>query len=221
MQLAQMFLLTGLLVHSVQSLITPRSVPRSTSAKVCGLPRHQTSLFALYPGQEELPGDYGFDPLNLSQDEKNLQRMREAEIKHCRLAMLGVVGWPISESYHKSIASFFGLPSILASNDRVPSVLNGGLSFQWMLLFFSVTALIGLFIEAKSLGPKVYEGKGTYVIGDLGFDPFGFANLREGVSMQTAEINNGRTAMLAITIYVIREFLTGQPIITLYPWWGA
>jgi len=42
--------------------------------------------------------------------------------------MLAAVGWPISELFHKEIAQSMGWESILASNDRAPSLLNGGLS---------------------------------------------------------------------------------------------
>jgi len=53
--------------------------------------------------------------------------MREAEIKHCRLAMLAVVGWPIAELLDKPIAQTLGLPAALTSSGSSPSVLNGGL----------------------------------------------------------------------------------------------
>lgn len=35
-----------------------------------------------------LPGDRGFDPFNFSSDKNSLQWMRNAEVKHARLAML-------------------------------------------------------------------------------------------------------------------------------------
>ena len=41
----------------------------------------------------KLAGDVGFDPFGFAgPDEASLINMREAEIKHCRLAMLAVVG---------------------------------------------------------------------------------------------------------------------------------
>jgi light-harvesting complex II chlorophyll a/b binding protein 4 len=52
--------------------------------------------------------------------------MREAEIKHSRLAMLAAAGWPLSELWHQSLANTLGLDSILAAENRAPSVLNGG-----------------------------------------------------------------------------------------------
>merc|ERR1712127_1044271 len=72
--------------------------------------------------------DVGFDPFGFAgQDKASLLGMREAEIKHSRLAMLAVVGWPIAELFDKSIAAALGLPSALTSTGESPSLLNGGL----------------------------------------------------------------------------------------------
>ena len=40
----------------------------------------------------ELPGDFGFDPLGLGADPAALKWHREAELVHCRWAMLAVAG---------------------------------------------------------------------------------------------------------------------------------
>ena len=53
--------------------------------------------------------------------------MREAEIKHSRLAMLAAAGWPLSELLDRKIASALNLDPVLDASDRVPSLLNGGL----------------------------------------------------------------------------------------------
>lgn len=104
-----------------------------------------------------LPGDVGFDPLALvmlapvgtssaSGPFRNAERktqllmlssyeqkrkvawMREAEIKHSRLAMMAAAGWPISELIDGPLSRLFGLPSPLdATGGRAPSLFNGGL----------------------------------------------------------------------------------------------
>jgi hypothetical protein len=114
-------------------------------------------------------GDVGFDPLGfcsigIDKDKKEsatpgeasyttrvskrVKWMREAEMKHSRLAMLAAVGWPVSELWHKPIAAALGLQSILAAGDRSPSVLNGGLGSYWILgtavFTVGVTALLEL-----------------------------------------------------------------------------
>ena len=48
--------------------------------------------------KEMIPPDYGFDPLGFSETNAGLFFMREAEIKHARLAMLAAAGWYVSIS---------------------------------------------------------------------------------------------------------------------------
>lgn len=60
-------------------------------------------------------GDFGFDPLGWGSTD--LYAMQEAELRHARLAMLAVVGWPLSELVG---------PDFMLVNGAVPSVLNGG-----------------------------------------------------------------------------------------------
>lgn len=45
-----------------------------------------------------LPGDYGFDILNLATDKETLMKYRAAELIHARWAMLGVVGVVVPEA---------------------------------------------------------------------------------------------------------------------------
>merc|ERR1711977_523445 len=59
--------------------------------KVCGsgnwLPGSTTPSYL-----DSLPASYGFDPLSLGSTPSNLARFQEAELIHCRWAMLGVTG---------------------------------------------------------------------------------------------------------------------------------
>lgn len=89
-----------------------------------------------------LAGDVGFDPLGFSRDKEGAYWMRDAELKHGRLAMLAAAGWPMSELWHRELADTLGLDSILASENRAPSVLNGGIRFY--SYFFSLCACINL-----------------------------------------------------------------------------
>jgi len=76
-------------------------------------------------------GDVGFDPLGLS-EKLDLYTMMEAETRHARLAMLAVVGWPLSE--------LFGPNFMLhGPNHLAPSVLNG---FD-PLSFITVAGILG------------------------------------------------------------------------------
>jgi len=77
-------------------------------------------------------GEYGFDPLGYTET-NDLYVMQEAEIRHARLAMLAVVGWPMSE--------LLAPDWMLQGNGCAPSVLNG---FN-PLTFLGVVAAFGAF----------------------------------------------------------------------------
>lgn len=95
-----------------------------------------------------LAGDAGFDPLGVAKDKESLFLLREAEIKHARLAMLAAVGWPISELYHYQLSVDFGLANELAeTGGRAPSVLNGGLDNLSVLFSLGLFVAVGGVLE--------------------------------------------------------------------------
>lgn len=128
----------------------------------------------------ELAGDVGFDPVGFSKDKESLYRMREAEIKHSRLAMLAAAGWPMSELWHREIADAFGLQSILASENKAPSVLNGGLDNAWIIGAAVVSLAIGGLLEFKTFDAQKKDG---YRPGELGFDPLKLHTFRASFNL--------------------------------------
>lgn len=166
-------------------------------------------------------GDFGFDPLGLT-EEWDLYTMQEAELRHARLAMLAVVGWPMSELVAPSW--------MLQENGCAPSVLNG---FNNPISFLAVVAAFAAFgwFEVKTALRKTDDttlGKIHHddmseiwkygVAGDYDFDPLGWyssigndAYARKG--LREVEISHGRSAMLGITAFATWEFLTGHPIV--------
>ena len=166
-----------------------------------------------------LPGDVGFDPLGFSKNKNTLYWMREAELKHARLAMLAAAGWPLSELWHKQIAGVFGLPSILASGDRAPSLLNGGLNSVYASGILMMSIIIAGYLEGKAMNDgSVFIGSeksDDYVPGaSFQFDPLNLNSKRN----QLAEIKNGRLAMIAITAFVFQEAFTGVPVVAETPY---
>lgn len=177
-------------------------------------------------------GDVGFDPLGFASDSDKLASMREAEIKHARLAMLGVIGWPSSELWHNNLAEFLDLDSILAENGKAPSVLNGGLSNEWIIGTGVIAIIIGGLLEfgAMNKGDKTKPG-------DYNFDPlrlysfrssFGLDTITEKLSaeekiarakydMEYCEIRHGRAAMLGILGMVLQEYISGIPVVQQTP----
>ena len=169
-----------------------------------------------------LAGDVGFDPLGFSKSKKTLFWMREAENKHGRLAMLAAIGWPLSELWHKDIAKAFNLDSILADGDRAPSLLNGGLSSPWASGMLIMSIIIAGYLESKAMNSgEVFwnvEKPDNYIPGNLGFDPLNLYNVKGNKkTMETAEIKNGRLAMIAISAYVFQEVATGLPVVQQTP----
>ena len=157
-----------------------------------------------------LAGDRGFDPFNFASDENSLQWQRRAEVKHSRLAMLAAVGWPIAELAHKSIASVFDLPAMLASGDRVPSVLNDGLEHSFPLFWIATIAAASFF----EIEETVHEERYTRVNpADISFNPFA-QNMRY---MEEGELFNGRLAMLAITGFAIQESFLNSAVVDQIP----
>ena len=127
-------------------------------------------------------GDVGFDPCGFAKSKNALYWMREAEIKHARLAMLAAVGWPLSELWHENIAGFFHLDSILASEGKAPSILNGGLSSVYAFGMLMTSSLVAGYLENKSMASgeifwNAIKPDG-YIPGDYKFDPLNLYNVK-------------------------------------------
>ena len=170
-----------------------------------------------------LAGDVGFDPIGIANNRKSLLWMREAEMRHSRLAMLAAVGWPLSELWHKNIAQFFGLDSILAANDKAPSLLNGGLDSTWATAMLVTTLISAAFLESKAMeSGEIFwnnEKSEDYIAGNYGFDPLNLYKVKgDKKTMETAEIMNGRLAMIAITAFAFQELATGLPVVQETPY---
>lgn len=146
-------------------------------------------------------------------DKATLLQMREAEVKHARLAMLAVVGWPIAELLDKPIADAFGLQTALTRAGSSPSLLNGGLAKIDVAYWVAVVALAGV-VELEIMKVKDDKGK-AYQVGDVGFDPLGFfpTDAKAQKEMMTKELKHGRIAMMAILGFVVQEALYGVPVV--------
>lgn len=146
--------------------------------------------------------------------------MQEAELRHGRLAMLAVVGWPLSELV---------APDFMLQDGRAPSVLNGFNPVSFLVTAVAFGAF-GFFeyktalrkVDDKPLGMIHKQDMADVweygVAGDYNFDPLGLyssigddALARKG--LREVEISHGRSAMLGITSFALWEALTGAPIV--------
>merc|ERR1712025_859060 len=113
-----------------------------------------------------------------------------------------------TENWSDLALPFSGRPAILEQNGgRAVSVLNGGMGMISPVYWVSVVLFAGAveaLSEYKKGQAKAADSQwmltGSYVPGDLGFDPLGlytiFGKSESGkMLMETAEIKNGRLAM--------------------------
>ena len=145
-----------------------------------------------------------FDELTPEQKQEAVAWMREAELKHSRLAMLAVIGWPLGELANSGFLHAYG-----DLHGRTPSLFNGGLLENYAPMWF-------IFLAAASYVELTCAESGRGANGDyeLGFDPLGFGNDKD---MQLKELKNGRLAMMAITGFAVQEYIWGAPVFEQIP----
>jgi light-harvesting complex I chlorophyll a/b binding protein 1 len=141
-----------------------------------------------------MAGDVGFDPLGLSEINAvglDLYWMREAEIKHCRLAMLAVVGFVWVEAFGPAP----GCEVATAKNqiqafwqfwDAQPEYIGGAI------------CLIILLEMIGGIATTTGRESGMRAPGDFGFDPLKVkGDTEKYAKLQLQEVKNGRLAMWA------------------------
>jgi len=136
----------------------------------------------------ELPGDYGFDPLELGKDPKDLEWYVQCELQHGRWAMLGVAGviavevagqgdWVSAQP-----TTWDGTAKYLGNETHAP-----------LFAVIGVNALLMAYVEARrgaaSAEERLYPGGQ--------FDPAGLSKGKDFETLKRKELANGRVAMLA------------------------
>jgi light-harvesting complex I chlorophyll a/b binding protein 4 len=162
----------------------------------------------------ELAGDYGWDPLGLGANPESLQWYRQAELVHCRWAMLGVAGVLGQEILRPDVFWYeAGLPENLPGPFKNIN-MGGLLAFEFLMMHF---VEVRRWQDIKNFG-SVNEDpifKGNKVpntqMGYPGgvFDPLGFSK-GDSKQLQTKEVKNGRLAMVAFMGFVLQAQATGK-----------
>ena len=155
-----------------------------------------------------MAGDVGFDPLGLSNIDEvgiDLYWLREAEIKHCRVAMLAVVGILQVEIFGPAP----GNEMATAKNQMDAFWQFWGAHPQYIAAAF----IFIMMIEAVS-GIATTTGRvsGERAPGDFGLDPLGFkkGDAEKYKRLEAQEIANGRLAMFAAAGELMQGMTTDE-----------
>jgi hypothetical protein len=129
--------------------------------------------------------------------------LREAELKHCRIAMLASIG---------AFTGQYGLviPGYTADADPVTNLNKFVL--DWPLGFSQIIFAIAL-IEGTSNPSDFWFGKGEREAGNLGYDPLGFFRNKSEQQkdvLRLQELKNGRLAMMAMAAYTSEHWIPGS-----------
>lgn len=139
----------------------------------------------------ELVGDVGFDPFRFS-DKGDLTKYRNAELKHGRVSMLGVVG-----------ALFQEYQSIQGPDYKTTKNLFATLSDVSPLALLQVFAFVGAYDVATTR----WAAANARVPGDVGFDPLRLS--KDGINEKWAlsELKHGRLAMIAMFAFLVQQLV--------------
>ena len=163
------------------------------------------------PGISTETGNVVWDPLGLSKnmDEANLNLIRAAELKHCRVAMLACVGWAwtATGSHFEGMLSFNPPVSFAdaaaAGNPLLAAAKVPGAGI-WQMIF-AIGAL-----------ESYWEGKypATERAGDFGV-PAVTQDPEKLKFFKDAELKNGRLAMIGIISFATAVAIPGS--VPFYP----
>jgi len=148
----------------------------------------------------------------LGSDIDLIKWFREAELLHCRWAMLGVTGILVGEIVRPDI-DFYKAPQQLEGT--LPFSISNLLAIEFILFHY---VEIRRWQDFKKPGAvdndpifKQYKLP-SHEVGYPGgiFDPLGFSKEINSDDLKEKEIKNGRLAMVAFVGFVAQEQITGE-----------
>lgn len=155
-----------------------------------------------------MAGDVGFDPLGLSNIDDvgiDLYWLREAELKHCRLAMMAVLGFV-------QVEIFGPAPGCEAATDPCQT------DAFWQIWnshpqYIAFGLIMIMLIETVSgIATTTGRESGNREPGDFKFDPLGFSkgDPVKYARLQAQEVANGRLAMWAAAGLIVQGCTTHE-----------
>jgi len=138
-----------------------------------------------------------FDPLGFSKvgDEEGFRKLRAAELKHGRVAMMAAVGAVFQCPFQ--FPGFEKLPRGLGAITQEPAIYG-------LVAIVVLSGVFELFLWKEDAKKPVDD------IGNYGNPWVWGAPLGEGADMKNRELNNGRAAMIAILGIIVAELATGK-----------
>merc|ERR1712072_138973 len=184
-------------------LMFPTLSTTSRSHQVARVVQTKARLGNWLPGSttpsylENVIGSYGFDPLGLGSTPANLVRFQEAELMHCRWAMLGVAGALAVEAL--GFGNWYDAPLATKQTYFGSEMPFSDLNTLLGIEFITMAAVEARRFDETDPTKKLYPG---FDFAGLAKDPKTFE------SMKVKEIKNGRLAMVAFFGFVAQHAAT-------------
>jgi len=162
------------------------------------------SVFDTYVGNVDYRGkEFNFDPLKLAESYPPLVKwFRECEIRHCRTAMLAVLGFAATD--------YFRLPGDMYSFEAIPKTIEAHDLLLKTGPMYTLLLFVGLF-DILVTAPSVQAmGDGEREPGDFAW--LWFAPASEGglEKKRESELLNGRLAMIAVGGIATQSIISGH-----------
>ena len=140
--------------------------------------------------------------------------IKEAELKHARIAILAIIGRIFAEIIHPVIALNLYSKNLLVNNKLVPSFLNGGMDnihcvFYIFCIFYIFIIELNHLIDISDIANKNKKIETNNIIIK------NYKNLTDTQQniLTNLEINYGRLSMLLSPLFAYYELITKNPII--------
>ena len=191
-----------LLAVPAAGLVAPAAPARSTALHA-EMSKSLPFLMAPKGLKGYIGEEAGFDPVGIAEI-MDIKWMREAEIKHGRVAMLATIGYTYPEAPW-AVQAFPGDAYSHANPIKAAIAVPPG---AWANIIFFVGLMEFATNRGKMTMMEMFEDPAR-TPGDLGWDPMGLYAEDKREKYQMAELQHGRLAMIAIGGMIHGSFVTG------------